>query len=151
MSRKVMKYALVLVVLGFAAIQFVQPDRTNPPVDPASTFEAVAKPSPQLAGLLRRACYDCHSHSTVWPWYSRIAPVSWLVADDVKEGRAHLNFSQWNFLSPEMSSTRLKEACQEVSEGGMPLWNYRLIHSEARLTAEDIKVICSGIGSGQAQ
>jgi hypothetical protein len=142
MGRRILKYAVFVLVLLFVGIQFIQPDRTNPPVDPSSTFEAVAKPGPEVASLVRRACYDCHSHSTAWPWYSYVAPVSWLVADDVKAARRNLNFSQWHLLGPEMSRTRLKEACQEVREGGMPLWNYRLMHREARLTAEDIKTLC---------
>lgn len=146
MGRRVLKYAVLVLVFLFVAIQFVQPDRTNPPVDPSSAFEAVAKPSPEVASLLRRACYDCHSHNTVWPWYAYVAPVSWLVADDVKTARRNLNFSQWNLLGPEMSRTRLKEACQEVKEGGMPLWNYRLMHPEARLTEADIKTLCDAAG-----
>ena len=146
MGRRILKYAVLVLVFLFVAIQFVQPDRTNPPVDPSSAFEAVAKPSPEVASLLRRACYNCHSHNTVWPWYAYVAPVSWLVADDVKTARRNLNFSQWNLLGPEMSRTRLKEACQEVKEGGMPLWNYRLIHPEARLTETDIKTLCDAAG-----
>ena len=146
MWRRILKSAVFAAVLLFVAIQFVQPERTNPPVDPSSTFEAVARPSPQVASLVRRACYDCHSHNTVWPWYSRIAPVSWLVADDVNEGRRKLNFSQWNLLGAEMSRTRLREACEEVREGGMPLWFYRLMHPEARLSAEDIEALCAAGG-----
>ena len=146
MLRRNLKYAVFVLILLLVAIQFVQPERVNPPVDPRSAFETVANPSPQLAGLVRRACYDCHSHSTVWPWYSKIAPVSWLVADDVNEGRRHLNFSQWNLLSPDMSRTRLKEACQEARKESMPLWNYRLMHPEARLTDEDIRILCAGVG-----
>lgn len=142
MGRKILKYGVVLLALLFIGIQFIQPERTNPPVDPAATFEAVAKPDPEVASLVRRACYDCHSHNTVWPWYSYVAPVSWLVADDVRVARRKLNFSQWNLLGPEMSRTRLKEVCEEVKEGGMPLWNYLLMHPEARLTAEDIKTLC---------
>jgi hypothetical protein len=142
MWRRILKYTVVAAVLLLAAVQFIEPERTNPPADPSSTYEAVARPSPQVASLVRRACYDCHSHNTVWPWYSRIAPVSWLVADDVNEGRRKLNFSQWSLLSADMSRSRLREACEEVREGGMPLWFYRLMHPEARLTAEDIKALC---------
>ena len=142
MWRRLLKYTVLVAALLLVAIQFIQPERTNPPADPSSSFEAVAKPSPQVASLLRRACYDCHSHNTVWPWYSRIAPVSWLVADDVNEGRRNLNFSQWNLLGAEMSRIRLREACKEVREGAMPLWNYRLMHPEARLTGDDIKALC---------
>ena len=142
MGRKILKYGVIVLVLLFIGIQFIQPERTNPPVDPASTFEAVAKPGPEVASLVRRACYDCHSHETVWPWYAYVAPVSWLVADDVRVARRRLNFSQWNLLGPEMSRTRLKAACEEVKEGGMPLRNYLLMHPQARLTAADVKTLC---------
>jgi hypothetical protein len=141
-GRKILKYGVIVLVLVFIGIQFIQPERTNPPVDPASTFEAVAKPGPEVASLVRRACYDCHSHETVWPWYAYVAPVSWLVADDVRVARRKLNFSQWNLLGPEMSRTRLKDACEEVKEGGMPLRNYLLMHPQARLTAADVKTLC---------
>ena len=70
--------------------------------------------------VIGRACSDCHSNHTVWPWYSRISPVSWLVARDVKEGRAKLNFSQWNIYSPEMTRIKLGEICEEVKKGEMP-------------------------------
>ena len=149
MLRKILKYAGLIVVLLLTAAQVVQPDRTNPPTDPAATFEAVAKPSPQLIAIVQRACGDCHSHDTAWPWYSRIAPVSWLVADHVHEGRTHLNFSQWNLLSPDMSARRLKASCQEAQENDMPLWHYKLMHPQAKLTDDDIRVLCSGTSASQ--
>jgi hypothetical protein len=141
--RKLFKYLLIAVVIFLAAAQFLQPDRTNPPINPASTFEVVAHPRPEAASILKRACYDCHSNVTVWPWYSKVAPVSWLVASDVKAGRSHLNFSEWGFLSPEMAQRRLLNACDEVKGGDMPLWQYRLIHSEAKLSEQDIATLCS--------
>ena len=142
MLRKSLKYVVLIAALLLGVAQFIQPERTNPPTDSVFAFEAVAKPDPDLVTIVQRACYDCHSHRTVWPWYSGIAPVSWLVADDVKDGRAHLNFSQWNLYSPEMARKRLKEACQEVRKGEMPLWKYQLMHPEARLSDEDVNTIC---------
>jgi hypothetical protein len=144
MLRKKAKYLILGAVFIVIAIQFAQPDRTNPPAD--SRFDAIAKSAPDAAPILKRACADCHSNETTWPWYSRIAPVSWLVADDVKEGRAHLNFSEWNFLSPEASAIKLREICREVKSGGMPMWQYRLMHPEARLTPGEIEKICSASG-----
>ncbi len=143
MVRRKVKYAIAGVIVVLVLIQFIQPDRTNPPANPAEGFAAMAKTAPELAGILKRSCGDCHSNDTVWPWYSKVAPVSWLVADDVKEGRARLNFSEWNFLSPEASSIKLREICREVRSGGMPLWQYRLMHAEARLTPADIEKICA--------
>jgi hypothetical protein len=141
--REIVKYAFLAVVLLLVVGQFIQPNRINPQVDPTRTFEAVAQPSPEVAAIVKRACYDCHSNTTVWPWYSLIAPVSWLVADDVKEGRAHMNFSEWGLLGPDKATRRLQDACDEVKGGGMPLWQYRLIHPEARLNDEDVKAICN--------
>ncbi len=151
MLPKILKYGVSGALALFVAIQFIQPERTNPPADPATGFETVAKPSPEVAAIVRRACYDCHSHATVWPWYSKIAPVSWLVADDVKDGRAHLNFSQWHLFSEEMSRTKLREVCGEVRKGGMPLWQYKLLHSEAQLTEQDIKTLCDAAATPSAQ
>ncbi len=141
MAKK-LKFVVIVIVLLLAGSQFVQPDRDNPPINPAATIEAVAMPGSDFTAVIHRACYNCHSNTTVWPWYSRIAPVSWLVADDVKEGRAHLNFSEWGLLGPDVAKTRLQDICDEVQAGDMPLWQYRLIHPEAKLSAQDVKVLC---------
>jgi hypothetical protein len=139
---KTLKFTVIAVVGFLIVSQLIQPDRNNPPINPASTFEAVAKPNAELAAVIKRACYDCHSNNTIWPWYSRIAPVSWLVADDVKEGRAHLNFSEWGSLGTDVAQRRLMSACDEVKAGDMPLWQYRLIHAEAKLSEQDKQTIC---------
>ena len=149
MSMQLLARILLTLAAIATGIQIVQTDRTNPPSDPAGSFEAVVRPSPQAAAVIRRACQDCHSNQTVWPWYSRVAPISWLVADDVKEGRAHLNFSEWNRLSPEVSQRRMSAMCKEVGEGGMPLWQYRVLHSESKLTASDVSALCALAPAGQ--
>jgi hypothetical protein len=143
MSRNALKYAGLAVVLILIAIQLVQPSRVNPPSNPAFSFEAAAKPGSQIVAIVQRSCYDCHSNQTIWPWYSRVAPVSWLVAGDVKDGRAHLNFSEWGSYSPEVSRTKLKEMCNEVKAGEMPLGIYTLMHPQAKLSPEDVKALCT--------
>jgi hypothetical protein len=146
MLRKILKYAGLVILLSLVVVQFFQPEKANPPAPPEADFVMVAKPSPEVAAIVKRACRDCHSNSTTWPWYSRIAPVSWLVAADVKEARSRLNFSEWNHLGPDMSRIRLKEACSEVKSGGMPMWQYKLMHPAARLTDSDIQALCSAAG-----
>ncbi len=141
--KKKLEYAAVALAALWVAAQFVRPERNNPPADPAASFEAVTAAAPQVRAVLERACADCHSNHTVWPWYSKVAPVSWLVAQDVKEGRARLNFSEWNRLAPEMSALRRKAMCKEVREGDMPPLQYRLIHTGARLSAADVGLLCS--------
>ena len=87
--------------------------------------------------LLRRACYNCHSHETVWPWYSHVAPVSWLLAHDVSEGRRELDFSTWTAYPPARKIRKLRKSADEVAKGKMPPWYYALVHPEARLTAAE--------------
>jgi hypothetical protein len=142
MRRKTIGYSAIFLAILLAGIQFIQPDRTNPPINPSATFKAIAGPGSEIGAIVDRACRDCHTNDTQWPLYSRIAPISWLVANDVKQGRAHLNFSEWGYLSPEMANEKLKQACREVTEGDMPLWQYRVMHPEARLSKEDIEGLC---------
>ena len=119
------------VLALLVAIQFVPVDRSNPPV------EADVPAPANVRAILRHACYDCHSNETVWPWYTRVAPVSWLVARDVHEGRDELNFSTWNRLSTRRQVKHLQESWQEVAEGEMPPWFYVGVHPDAMLSIED--------------
>lgn len=122
---------LLLAALVFAAVQFIPVSKTNPP-----DRRGPGAP-PEVEAVLRRACFDCHSHETVWPWYSRVAPVSWLVAWDVAEAREHFNMSTLQDLSPETYAKVVAIAIEEVEQGAMPLWYYRLAHPEARLSEQD--------------
>jgi len=121
--------AIALVVAGLA-IQVARVPRINPPVQ-----QDASTPAP-VAAILRAACYDCHSHETAWPWYSGVAPVSWLVAQDVREGREALNFSRWDRFEGELRGRVMHKIWEEVDEGEMPPVLYRLAHPAARLTPE---------------
>lgn len=118
----------IIVFAVLVVIQFVPVQRGNPP--PASPLVL----DPSVDEIIRRACYDCHSHETQWRWYGRIAPVSWLLAHDVKEGREHLNFSTWGTLPPEKQKRRIAEIGEEVREGAMPPSLYAFVHRGAKLT-----------------
>jgi hypothetical protein len=142
MPHKTSRRVGIIMVLLLIAAQFIRPDRTNPPIDPTASFEAVGNPTPEVAAIVKRACSNCHSYNTTWPWYSQIAPASWLIANDVKGGRVHLNFSEWRRYSPDMARTRLKEACEEIKGGDMPPWYYRLLHPEAKLSTADREILC---------
>jgi hypothetical protein len=91
--------------------------------------------------VFRTACYDCHSNETRWPWYGYVAPVSWLVAHDVRDGREELNFSEWSLLLDEDAEELREEIWEEVEEGEMPLRKYRWMHSDARLSEEQRRVL----------
>jgi len=130
-SRRGLKLAALVFVLAVLSIQAIRIDKLNPPVQ--SDIQA----DPAIQSLLRSACYNCHSNETVWPWYSNVAPVSWLLASDVNEARSHLNFSMWGTYGSNVQSNKLAAIAEEVQSGDMPLWYYQLVHSEARLSQED--------------
>ena len=117
------------LVAAFALAQLVPVERTNPPAE----AEIVAPP--EMRALLRRACYDCHSGETAWPWYAWVAPVSWLIAHDVNDGREELDFSRFESYDAAKQRKKLRESAKEVEEGEMPLWYYVLLHPGARLGA----------------
>ena len=135
--KKVLKWALVAVVSVLVLVQFFRPNRENPPLEPSLALTSVAQIGPGVAVLLRTSCYDCHSNETRWPWYSGIAPASWLVAQDVAGGRRHLNFSEWGKYSPTRQISLLGKISDEVSSRGMPLPKYLMLHADARLTPAD--------------
>ena len=133
--RKHIVRALFAAVFLFAAVQFVPVNRSNPPV------EQDVPASPEARAVLKRACYDCHSNEVVWPWYARVAPVSWLVARDVREGREAVNYSTWNRLDAEDRREALEESWEETEEGEMPLRFYLPLHPEAKLSDADLAVL----------
>ncbi len=118
-----------------AAIQLVPLDRSNPPVT------AEVKAPDEVKKVLQRACFDCHSNQTVWPWYSHVAPVSFLVYRDVVEGRKHLNFSEWGAMPADRREKKQKKAGEEVKQGEMPLAVYLPMHPQALLSEADKKLL----------
>jgi hypothetical protein len=143
MSPNAIRIAGMCGITVLVVIQFFRPPRTNPPSDPASSFEAVLSPHPDVSAAVRGACMDCHSNETSWPWYSNISPVSWLISHDVVDGRAHLNLSEWSFYSPERSRSRIAEMCTEVRDGKMPMWQYTTVHPKARMSEQTIARLCA--------
>ena len=146
MSRRLKQAAIVFVFL-FAAAQLVRPDRTNPATDATRTIRAHA--ANELVAVLDRSCRDCHSNATVWPWYTQIAPASWLMAYGVKEGRKAVNFSEWAAYPAEAQRALLAGSCRDASNGKMP-GPYALLHPETRLSPRDIETICRAARQIQA-
>ena len=135
--KKVLKYGGLLVIL-LVVIQFfpMGKDHTNPPVIAEPTWD-----SPKTKELFDRACADCHAHTTKWPWYSNVAPVSWIIADHVVEGREHFNVSAWGVQKHNKGD----EAAEEVEKGEMPVFGYTFAHPEARLTKEEKALLIQGL------
>ena len=130
-----MKKIILALILIFIGIQFIPVEKTNPPVK-----SDLGAPD-NIASILRASCYDCHSNETDWPWYSSVAPVSFLVAGDVVEGREHLNFSEWDNYSSKEQSELLAEMIEEIEKEAMPLTSYTFTHPNAKLDPYRINLL----------
>lgn len=133
--KKWLKRLGLAVAAALLVAQAVPLARSNPPERDFPAAPAAVR------ALLQRACNDCHSHETRWPWYSSVAPMSFLVARDVKEGRKELNFSRWDSYDPRRQERKKKDIAKEVGKGAMPPWFYLPLHPEARLSAEERELI----------
>jgi hypothetical protein len=144
MNKARVKKIIFALAVFLIAIQFVQPQRTNPPVIPSRALSAHVVVPEDVQSTLMRACGDCHSNQTVWPWYSRLAPMSWMIVDDVNEGRRHMNFQDWEAQeSPKAATNHLVDICKEAREKGMPPFTYRITHENARLTPQELSALCN--------
>jgi mono/diheme cytochrome c family protein len=142
---KILKPAAIAAVIFLVVAQAFRIDKTNPPVE--SDVDAPL----QLKEVMQRSCYGCHSNEVTWPWYADVAPMSWLVAYDVHQGRAELNFSVWGKYSPAKRLKKLKEIGQTIDEGEMPPWYYIYpMHMDARLSAADRGAFTGWISSETA-
>src|SRR5262245_5785963 len=141
MSRRLKQAAVVFVVI-FAAAQLVRPERANPPTDASRTIQAQVGTASGVVAILDRSCRDCHSNATVWPWYAQVAPLSWLMARGVAEGRKAVNFSEWGAYPPNQQRALLSASCDDASTGRMP-GPWTLLHPEARLSSQDVETICA--------
>ena len=144
MSRLLKRAAIVFVIV-LAAAQFVRSEHTKPATDVSHTLTAQVGSSSALVGIVNRACRDCHSNETMWPtaWYTRVAPVSWVIASSVAEGRRVLNFSEWTTYSRAQQRTLLAASCQTARDRSMPGSAWTLVRPEATLSTHDIETICA--------
>jgi hypothetical protein len=142
---------IIVVALGFVVIQFFGPAKSNPPIDPSQTIDAQLRVTPQVSAIFARSCNDCHSNKTRWPWYSNVAPVSWLVIDDVNQGRAAMNLSEWGRNDKDWQSKKLRQMCEEVQDGAMPLNSYTPMHPGSKLSPEDGKTLCDWTNAERAR
>lgn len=139
--KKFLRYAAIAIVVILVLIQFIPIDRTNPPVT-----QEVQWDSPDTQALAQRACFDCHSNETVWPWYGYIAPSSLLLANHIEEGRQHLNFSEW-----DQPNEDIDHIVRQIEEGDMPLPGYVLMHGTANLSEAEQQTLITGLQATLAQ
>ena len=135
--RKTFKISLIVLFAALIVIQFIPTNRpANNPPEGYDFFKANEVPA-EIETMLRNTCYDCHSQETNYPWYSHVAPVSWLLAKDVREGRHYLDFSNWGSLDLMKQLDALADISDEVGEGDMPMPIYIPLHPSARLSDAD--------------
>ncbi len=111
----------------------------NEEIDHEQDFISNTNASKEVKEIIKETCYDCHSNQPKYPWYAKIAPLSWWINDHIQHGRKHLNFSEWNSYSSEKKVHKLEECWQEVNEEEMPLYSYTIMHGEAQLSDDQIK------------
>ena len=136
------KWFVIGIPAFLVLIQLLGPRKTNPPVVPTEGIEAHLEVEPEISRILERACWNCHSHQTQWPWYSSVAPISWFVVDNVNFGRRTMNLSEWAQYDREETVDLLEEMCELVEAGEMPLRPYLWMHEEAHLSEQDDQMIC---------
>ncbi len=149
--KKVLKIIAIVVVVAFIVIQFIRPDFTNPPVNQAETLESATQVPENVQAILNRSCKDCHSNETKYPWYSRIQPSAWFLADHIEEGRRELNLSVWKTYEPRRQRRKLGEICEQIQAKEMPLPSYLWIHWDAKMSEAEIKTICDWTVAEQAK
>lgn len=133
---KIVKKILLVLLVIFIGMQFYRPDKNLAENDMKTAFLTDTNPPAEVKRILETSCYDCHSNNTEYPWYNNIAPVSYWLADHVKHGKGHLNFSEWDKYSKKKKDHKLEELIEMVEDGVMPLNEYTWTHSEANLTQE---------------
>lgn len=137
--------SVLSLVFGLVVMQVIPVgSRVNPPVVVEPNWDSL-----QTRALAQRACFDCHSNETVWPWYSYVAPISWMVVKDVNEGRRVFNFSEWT--AEQQRASQPEEAVELVSKNFMPLPYYILLHPEANLTNLEKGQLVNGLIATLAQ
>ena len=138
---RLFRYGSIATVVMLFVIQLVPVKRTNPQIESEPIWDAHA-----TRELAARACFDCHSNETKWPWYSLVAPVSWLVAYDVHEGREEFNFSEWGRDLEDEPGELAEEIEETIRNGSMPPWNYVMANpQERRLTSEEQEILIKGL------
>lgn len=135
------KKTLFGLLAVFIAAQFFRPEKNLSAAPSLHDISVKHEVPADVRDLIKRACYDCHSNSTNYPWYAEIQPFGWWLAQHVSDGKEHLNFSEFSTYSVKRASNKLDQIYDEVSEGTMPLKSYTWGHPEARLTPAEIKLL----------
>ena len=145
------KKILIVLLLAFIIIQFFRPARNESSELLATDITKVFPVPEGVLSVLKRSCYDCHSNNTVYPWYINIQPVAWYLAHHIEDGKKELNFSEFGSYNSKKQLRKLQKMVKEVKEDEMPLSSYTLIHTDAKLRAEDKAVVTAWADSMAAR
>lgn len=138
---KIIKRILVFALFALIGMQFYRPVANTKEGNHLAAFVSETNPPKDVKIILENTCYDCHSSNTNYPWYYKVAPVSYWLADHIKDGKKHLNFSDWEKYSTRKKDHKLEELIEEVAEGKMPLKEYKWTHENARLSKEEQEAV----------
>lgn len=130
----------IFVVL-LLVIQLIGDDRSVPNSSEELSFKMVSNASDSIMAILQNSCYDCHSYQTIYPWYTKVAPVSWIIDKEVQEGRMVLNFSIWGAYSLSEQDSLSRLIIDEVQNQSMPTQSYIRMHKQAQLTLEEVRLL----------
>jgi len=139
--KKLIRTILLIATVALAIIQFFQIDKTNPSVNATQDFIQQTNPPAEIATILKTACYDCHSHTTKYPWYTNIQPFAWWIKGHVDNGNKQLNFSTWTTYSAKKKAHKIEEMVERVAGKEMPLLSYMVAHNDAWIDAEQRKAL----------
>lgn len=142
---KVFKIIAWIALIAFIVIQFFSINRNESYTTPETDFMLVNNVPEKIQKKLQVSCYDCHSNNTAYPWYNKVQPIAWFLEDHVKEGKAELNFNEWNSLSNRRKKSKLKGIANQLKDAEMPLTSYTLIHRDAKVSEAEKKMILDWI------
>ncbi|MBT8324709.1 MAG: heme-binding domain-containing protein [Winogradskyella sp.] len=138
---KIVKIIAIVLLVAFVGIQFIPTTRNQSEVVPKTDFILVNDVPNDIKNKLQVSCYDCHSNNTIYPWYNKVQPVAWFLEDHIKEGKAELNFNEWDDYSNRRKNSKLKSIINQIENGEMPLDSYTLIHGNAKLSESEKKLL----------
>lgn len=139
----ILKVFVLVLAASFVVLQFFRVEQSNPPINAVETINAAVEVPPDIQIILGRSCNDCHSNSTIYPWYANVQPSGWYVKDHINDGRRHLNFSIFNTYPLSKKQKKLSEICEQVRSSEMPLPAYLWIHGDAKMQPGEADALCA--------
>lgn len=142
---KLVKIIAIILLVVFVGIQFIPVGLNQSNSIPRTDFMLVNDVPNGIKDKLQVSCYDCHSNNTKYPWYNKIQPIAWFLEDHIEEGKAELNFNEWDSLSNRRKASKLRSIIKQIESGEMPLDSYTLIHKDAKFSEAEKEEIISWI------